>query len=344
MSTNDIDQYLHDPLSMPDLDSFTTPEDGGDNSDGQGQAAKEGETQGAAPSAAGKTEEQLKPADQPQVGEQPNDDKSKDAAPESVEQVVKSKDGKHEIPYSVLAKEREDRIRAERVAQDLTEQIAALQHAKETGQSVKVQSIDEIIDKTALDELREELPSAADVIDKLVSTVKTLQDEASKTHEQRQRSEREDDIARKVTVEEAIAAIPKLTHVRTEDPEAFNSIAAFDQVLRGQPKWQGQPMQARFEAAVRMFEAANGVIELPGAKPEDKPATKQLPADPEKKVDEALARAKPAVPNTLSDIPGGALPTTTELESVEQMSAAALTEKLAGMTQEQQEEYLARLV
>src|SRR3546814_287551 len=138
MSTEQsIEQYLKDPLSMPDdmLDGLTAIQNDGEQIEGQQPGSQpvienNGDTAGAAPG----TDDQAA-----KKGDGTPATPSADAKPEPdpTNAVVKSKDGKHEIPYTVLAQERENRIRAERMAQDLTEQLTVLQHAKETGAAVK---------------------------------------------------------------------------------------------------------------------------------------------------------------------------------------------------------------
>lgn len=341
MSTEDdrIEQYLKDPMSMPEgeeLSAFLAGEESQEGkpdaqSSQQSEQKKDETAAGAAPGTTDKPQDDSNKPGEPDKSAVEDPDKS----------VVVSKDGKHEIPYSVLAAERENRVRAERMAKDLNDQLEALKQAKEAGTDVKSSSVADLVDQDALAELREESPTMADAIDKLLAQVVSLQGEVSKVTPLAEETRREAEIQSQLTVEEAIAAVPKLAYIRTNDPAAFNDIAALDTSLRAQPKWQGKPMQERFDAAVRMYEAANGAIELP-TDPKKSAAT---PADNAKKVDAAINKALASAkgPNTLSDIPGGGLPATDELASAEEMSGSQLTVKFESMTQDQQDAFLARM-
>ncbi|MDS1141721.1 hypothetical protein RE432_14865 [Pusillimonas sp. SM2304] len=348
MSTVDeaqIEQYLKDPMSMPEGEELTALLAGDEATDGKPNAQPsneqpeldKGET--AAGAAPGATDT---PTDEPK---QP--DPASTATPAQPEDpntaVVKSKDGKHEIPYTVLQSERERAIRAERAAQELTEKLTLLQQAAESGASVKTSSLDDIVDPELLSTLREESPGVADVLDKLIGKINTLEDSQAKAATFVEQGTREAAIQSQMTVEEAIAALPKLSHIRTADPAAYNEIAEFDSALRAQSKWQGKPMQERFEAAVRMYEAANGQIELPGAK--TPPAAKPDEKDTEAKVAAAVAKAQgeDKGPNTLSDIPGGAVAASNDQDALGELSSVALTERFLNMDPEQIQAELARL-
>lgn len=341
MVDDKLEQYLKDPMSMPEGDELAGMLYGDEGETGKPDAQlakdpehKEGESAaGAAPGTTDNPDADLnKPGTDPDKSPVEDPDKS----------VVKSRDGKHEIPYTVLQSERERAIRAERTAQELTEKLTLLQQAKESGESVKTTSLEDIVDPDMLSDLREESPGVADVLDKLIGKINALETEQAKSAPIVENNQREADIQRQLTVEEAIAAVPKLSHVRTEDPAAYNQIAELDTALRAQPKWQDKPMQERFEAAVRMYEAANGAIELPGVKPAAKPDDG---ATTEQKVAAAVSKANAAAagPNTLSDIPGGAPAASNDQDAFGEMSSTALTERFMNMSPEQIEAELARL-
>lgn len=349
MSTTEdqLNEYLRDPLSMPDfenLDALTDPE----AKHGNDQPTDlKGDENGATPGASG--EQGLKPEDNP--GEKPADK----AKPEGGEEgepadldpdasVVKSKSGKHEIPYSVLAKEREDRVRAEQAVRQLTEKIDLLQKAVNTGDRANTAAVSDLVDDDTLAQIEEESPTLAKTVKSLVERAKQLEIENEELRPQVQRNQIDNQVQAKLTVEDAIANVPKLLHVRTADPAAFNEIAGFDEALRTQPKWQGKPMQERFEAAVRMYEAANGEISLPGARKE--PPASQKPAEnPDAKVEAAIKKAEEtaAGPHTLSDIPGGAPAASNDQDALGELSGVALTQRFLDMSPEQIEAELARL-
>ncbi len=349
MSTeNQLDQYLKDPLSMPeDIDLDALGVDGKIVQKEPAQPSTEGDSTGAAPSTTEDDPDKAKPAEEAgtattEAAKPAKEEGAEGLEPDPDKAVVKSKDGKHEIPYSVLAKEREDRIRAERMAQELTEQVELLKQAKATGESVKTRDLSEIVDAELLAQMEEESPTVAKTLKALMSTITELDEELGRVKPLAAQSERESQIQHQVSVEDAISTIPKLLHIRTADPAAFNEVADYDQFLRAQPKWQGKPMQERFEAAVRLYEAANGEIELPNAR---KAPASQSADTTQAKVDAAIkaAEAQAQGPHTLSDIPGGVPAASTHEDALTELSSMALTERFLHMSPEQIEAELARL-
>ena len=125
--------------------------------------------------------------------------------------------------------------------------------------------------------------------------------------EQAESSRREQQVQALVSVEDTIQANPKLAHLRATDPAAFNDLADIDTMLRDRAAWKDKPLAERFDAAVRMYEAANGAIELPGQATKAAPAQ---PADQAARVAQAVAKAQAEAsgPSTLSDIPAASRP------------------------------------
>ena len=99
----------------------------------------------------------------------------------------------------------------------------------------------------------------------------------------------------------------------------------------------------RFDAAVRMYEAANGAIELPGQATKSAPA--QQPADQAARVAQAVAKAQAEAsgPSTLSDIPGGQPAAHSQGEAMLALSGSALTDHFMGLSPDELEAQLARL-
>lgn len=346
-----LEDYLRDPLAAPEgfdpesLATGTEPEDQADGKQaaGQGQedaatqANKQGDSNGAAPGTGKEGDEGAQKQEEGAAAAQP-----------AGESVVLAKDGKHTIPYSVLERERETRIRAEAMVVELNAKMAADQHAAESGKGKGTRDLSEIVDEEVMAQLREESPQLADKIQKLVDLAKTQGEELKAAQPARDQAAYESRVQHMVSVEDAIAANPTLYHVRQHDPATFTAIAQFDTMLQQQDQWKDKPLPERFGAALRMYEAANGAIEVPGtqqAKP-NPPAAQHQPADTAKRVDEAVAKAKAAAsqtgPSTLSDIPGGSMAAPTQSDALQELSSAALTERFLDMSPEQIEAQLAR--
>lgn len=306
-----LDAILNDPLAAAEqLDNLTG-----------GEKGTEGEIAAEPPAAdpeAAKTE--------PQAAAEPKkDDAATEADPEK--SVILTKDGKHQIPYSVLQRERE---RANTLEAQLRETIAKQASLEAQAKSGKPDEVADVprLSAEELADLESEAPTLAKAFKALYARIDTLES----SH--RQVAEHQAQAARS-TVDEAIDAVPKLAFVKQNDVEAFNRIAKFDMELRVDPKWIGRPMQDRFAAAVRMYEAAYGEINAPTASGTVDPAKEAQAV-----IDKAAATA---LPNTLTDIPGGQPPPKDALEAIGQKSAASLTEMFMGMSEEQINSYLARL-
>src|SRR3546814_12789692 len=115
MSTEQsIEQYLKDPLSMPDdmLDGLTAIQNDGEQIEGQQPGSQpdienNGDTAGAAP---GTDDQAAKKGDGTPAT--PSADAKPEPAP--TDGVVKSKEGKHETPHTVQAQTREKHHVADR--------------------------------------------------------------------------------------------------------------------------------------------------------------------------------------------------------------------------------------
>lgn len=261
---------------------------------------------------------------------------------QTAEPVIVAKDGKSTIPHFVLKSERERRAAAERSVRELSEKVAQLQGQLESGKTEPTAATEDIVDSDILDSLEEEAPSVAKLMRGLMGQVKKLEEQLQQAGQVINEVQSERATQAELTVDEAIDQVPKLAFLRDSDQDKFNAVADIDQFLRNSPQFKFDSLTQRFEKAVAMYEAANGEIAIPGSAKQEKPS---LTAEEAKaKADAALAKAaKAAVPQTLTDIPGGTPPSISDKEAVEAMSSAQLTAKLMSMTPEQQEAYLARL-
>ncbi|MFY3289112.1 hypothetical protein ACOTEE_27680 [Achromobacter xylosoxidans] len=339
---DNLDEVLRDPLSLTDdalaalvggQDATTSAADQSIADDAAATAAgakPQGDTSGATPG----TDE---------GGKQPG--ATATAAEQEGEAVVLARDGKNVIPYQVLQQERERAIRAEQMVRDLTTKLEQDQAAAQQGKATKSLDLDQIVDEQLLEQLREEAPDVARRMDNLIDLAKSLSEQVDAGRpaaEEAEAARREQQVQALVTVEDTIVSIPKLAHLRTTAPAEFNEVAAIDAMLRAKPAWQDKPLAERFGAALRMYEAEHGAIELPD------PATAAAgkpPADPAARVAEAVAKAKAEAsgPSTLSDIPGGQPAATSEADAIAALSGSALTDRFMNMSPDEIEAQLARL-
>lgn len=342
-SIDNLEEMLRDPLSMSD-DALAELVGGQGAPAGQSQDAAG--TGAAAPEASADPKGDISGA-APGTGEDGKQQAATAAAAEQQgESVVQARDGKHVIPYQVLAQERERAIRAEQMVRDLTAKLELDQAAAQQGKATKSADLSQIVDEQLLQQLREEAPDVARRMDNLIDLAKSLSEQVEAGRpaaEQAESSRREQQVQALVSVEDTIQANPKLAHLRATDPAAFNDLADIDTMLRDRAAWKDKPLAERFDAAVRMYEAANGAIELPGQATKAAPA--QQPADQAARVAQAVAKAQAEAsgPSTLSDIPGGQPAAHSQGEAMLALSGSALTDHFMTLSPDELEAQLARL-
>lgn len=246
--------------------------------------------------------------------------------------VIKTRDGKHEIPFDVLQRERDRNKELQARLAELSAKAANTEQAAQTGSVDTTRSIEEIIPADELAQLKEDAPNLASVFEKLIHRIGELEASATKVERREQ-----DDVARRV--QEAIDSIPKLVYLQSADPEKFDAVAAIDQWAKDQPQFKDLSLAERFDKCLSMYEAAHGVVQLPASAS----GKKTTATDANAKAEAAIAKAmQSAAPNTLTDIPGGNPPAANDIEAVAGMSAVMLTQHLMGMDQAGMEKFLSK--
>lgn len=270
---------------------------------------------------------------------------------------VATKDGKHVIPYSVLQSERERNRAAQDALREMTERATKLEQAlKATANGANTGAAARAAEAATadapamsdadLEALKEDFPTVYKAL--MAAQIRADRLEQSLRQQEGFRQEVENASQRSVeeTVQDAIDANPKLVHIQTSDPVAFELAQRFDDTLKASSAWANKPMSERFAKVIEMVESANGAIELPGgqSKQQDPAATA---ADLKK---QALETAKTkvkanssAVPTSLSEFPVGEPPAQDQQDAIETMSQADLASMLMKMTPAQQEAYFAKL-
>lgn len=259
---------------------------------------------------------------------------------------VRTKDGKHSIPYSVLQRARDEATAAQQLAQQerstreaLEAQIAELQQRNtETAEQAAARNapaVAEIIDAERLEALREEAPELAGMLEALAKTAQAAEARAAAAErtaqEAQQREQSRAAAGARSQVEEAIANSPKLLWTRSEKPEVYNRIVDYDNFLRASDEGRSLDLPGRLAKAISMYEAVNGAIEVPGsARPGPKKTTKT--AEPEFRL-----------PSTLSDMPGGSAPARSDSEQIGDLSGMDLVQMMSKMTEAEQQSFLARV-
>lgn len=249
---------------------------------------------------------------------------------------VASKDGTRVLPYSALqaerraaASERRARERAEADLEDARRQLEAMR----SGKPAPKQDASSLTDEQLADMEASygDVPEVAAVIREtkaLRERVARVASEGSKTTEEdSQETMRE-------TVQSAIDEVPSLLEWQLEDPEKFSRAQEFDALLIKSPKWAGKPLADRFREAARLVADEFDITLDSPPQPSTAPS-----AAPRKAVDrtEDAPRAKP---NTLSDLKGGAVDQSDDLNG---LSPNASVARFSKMTDAEIDRYLERL-
>jgi hypothetical protein len=248
------------------------------------------------------------------------------------EPVVLNKSGKGIIPY-----EKHKALRVENSV--LREQLQAAQAARSTLEGLLKQK-DEARSKTDMAEaddaiarhletLKDDMPELHQVITAVLEgsrkqgekLERTLEELRRERENEREESERIEQLSVAEQVAEAKDNNPDLVHWESSDPEAWDEALKQDEILRTNSKWANKPYAERFEEAVRRVRA----IMPEASSPRKQPDPETIKAEAKAKLEKAPARK----PTTLSDIQGGAPATVSD--EISAMSPHELARKLMSM-------------
>lgn len=259
---------------------------------------------------------------------------------------VRTKDGKHIVPYDVLKSAREHAAGLEAQVRELTQQLDQARNAQAS--TTASEGLSEVVHK--LEAIGAELdPNEFASIHEAVGAAKDKLQQFA----QWESRVREDEQARqteqvRLAVQADIDAVPKLAYLQSSKPRAWEAAVAIDQDLMRDAGWNAKPRGERFAEVLRLYEQEFGEVTLPSAA-SDSPAAPvpAQPAVPGQAATEAararVAAASAAAPATLSDIPGGQFMAVDEIAQIDHSSTADIHSLMQKMTPEQLEAYLAKL-
>jgi hypothetical protein len=272
--------------------------------------------------------------------------------PEGEPAGIATKDGKHVIPYSVLKSERDRASRAEQLATEMRERVAALEAAVQAssqgannGESARTEAQEPTVSDLSSDDLealKEDFPTVYKAVQAAMAKAAQLEAKLQPVEDSVRSAEAEQARSATETVQDAIDAVPKLAHIQATNTDAFELAKQFDATLRTQPAWAGKSLSERFAKVTEMVEAALGPIDLPGAKPASQSA-EDLKAAAKAKADAAAKASRTNVPTSLSEFPVGQHAAQDEREAAESMTALQLAEKFSSMTPDQMDAYFRNL-
>lgn len=322
------------PADMSELEAAMDGRTGVDDGESEGIPGEQGE-QGAASG-----------AQVVEKAEKTGDANGKEAA--QPEQVLKSKDGKHEIPYSVLQTEREQRRAAEVAVEQLRLQVEALTaqvSGKQVAQAAEQAAVPDLSEED-LQAIEEDFPTTGKALKALLARVGSLQAQLGAV-EQAEGSRRAAESTRaSTTVQEAIDANPHLSYWQQQDPEAFGAAVKFDNQIKSDPRNRGLSLDERFTKVVGAMAAVYGAVDLPPEyqradttrRPSGKPE-QNVAAKAKQVIDQAQTRSRVS---SLSDIPGGIGAESDEIDQLGMLSAQELGNKFMKMDLAKISDLLAR--
>lgn len=272
--------------------------------------------------------------------------------PEGEPQGVATKDGKHVIPYSVLKSERDRASRAEQLAAEMRERVAALEAAVQAasqgaknGESARTNADEPTVSDLSTDDLeslKEDFPTVYKAVQAAMAKAAQLEAKLQPVEDSVRSAEAEQARSATETVQDAIDSVPKLAHLQATNAEAFELAKQFDATLRAQNAWSGRTLSERFSKVAEMVEAALGPIDLPGNKTTS-PNAVDLKAAAKAKADAAARASRTNVPTSLSEFPVGQHAAQDEREAAESMTALQLADKFSSMTSDQMDAYFRNL-
>ncbi len=283
---------------------------------------------------------------EPQKAEQGLSDNEDDAAG------VATKDGKHVIPYSVLKSERDRASRAEQIAREAQERVAALEQQLKAGnqganngegaRTDPQQPTASDLSADDLEALKEDFPTVYKAVMASMAATKALETKLQPVEESVRSAEAERERSATETVQDAIDSVPKLAHIQATNKDAFELAKQFDATLRTQSAWANKPLSERFAKVAEMVESAIGPIDLPGSK-KASPSAEDLAKAAKAKAEQDAKASRTNVPTSLSEFPAGQHAAQDEREAAEQLTHQQLAEKFAGMNADQMDAYFRSL-
>lgn len=261
---------------------------------------------------------------------------------------IATRDGKHVIPYSVLASERARATQAEQNLQAMTERLAQLEAAGQSGNSVTdgfapTDQADAVSDED-LAVMKEDFPTQYKHLMAMQAKIDALTAQVKPVVESAQLSEEAQQLAIETEVQTAIDATPKLAHLLATDPSLTAMAKQFDNALRSNPAWSDKPLSARFAKVVELVEQSHGAITIPGqsAAPNTVPAktAAQVRAEAQALAAQGAQATRTNVPTSLSEFSAGDAPGASEQDKLASMTPAQMAQHLGAMSPDKLDAYL----
>lgn len=332
----DLDFYLANPDQMPgDLAEIEKLMGGSTGEDTE----QTGELSAASGAEGGKAASEAGGA---------NDGKPAAEEPPAEPQVIKSKNGKHEIPYQVLEHEREARKQAESAVEQMKQRLEALERQAQGGQQAEPAAAtkEPELSSEELAQISEDFPAVGKLLGAMAKQVEALSSQLTEVRQSEGSRRQVEAKSAATTVQEAIDNNAHLSYWQQQDPDMWDAAIKFDNQIKADPRNQGLTLEQRFEKVTKAVQAVYGEAELPEQyRREAKPAATPAPTPaakntaPKLSAEQVAAAAQQVIDKaqgqsavrSLSDIPGGVPPESDEITQLGMLSAHELGNKFMTM-------------
>lgn len=269
---------------------------------------------------------------EPEKPTEADDESEEDASSGDVIKVLKSKNGKHEIPYSVLEQERREKEamrerlqEAERERDELSQRIAQNEAALNNvtsrleSQGMDVDELlsnpDEITEKQ-LQEIEEDYGVLGKAFRQLLKSQAALNGQAQASITQQSQATQNIN-----PVVAAIEANGDLSAWQKGDPDRFAEATRIDTELRADPAWQGKSLDERFAEVVKLTKKSFG-------------------DDVQRRAQQIIDKSTKPAPDSLSDI--GHAPTVSKSlrESLIELDPSEIEHRLANASKAERDAIL----
>lgn len=282
-------------------------------------------------------------SDTPAADETKQEAEAKEEEKESAaDPVLLAKDGKHTIPFEELTSARARAAELEQLAKQQSELIESLKGQKQAVQEEQkpepaTDSKIDALEQEYADKLYEGNTAEAAAIRKQINAAILEQARGSVRAEIKQESDaNQQERSINEAADKAAKDYPFLdSNSKEANPEAISDVIAMRDGLIAQGI---APDKAIAQAAAKVAK-----IYAPVPAPtQDEP--KNTLAEAKKAADAAIAKAKPKVPTSLSEVPAAGKVVTDEVEAIRDMSDRNLMQMLEGKTPKQINEIMSRVL
>jgi len=244
---------------------------------------------------------------------------------DNAQKVVKSKDGKHEIPYSVLEYERQQRQQLEQQLIERQQEIEQLQTSYQKTESA-LNNVKTKLEQQGAD-VEEMFANPDDITEKqwaeieedygvLGKMMKKLISQQQSNVQQIEQAAPAADVDPNNDLQQALNANPELMQWRDGDINRWTEALRLDNELRESPDWKNRPTTERFAHVVQQTKQAFG----------EKP---QSPADRAKQI---IDKTEQAAPDSLSDLGQAPVRVKNDIEALKDMTPEQLEDAMAKMS------------